>query len=159
MPNATLNSSLITPLKSAVTINHTQRLPPNNLQPMRVIMAITAMFIHFFIFAPFFCFICGFLEVRELKFQQFLSLMNPTFFYMRLSHRIGRFRFRGINGVALRICKVSAPNTTSCGVWRFCALRLAAHLAYPSKERQYLCLCNEITDSDRRNTMPIVADE
>ncbi|MFI3318871.1 MAG: hypothetical protein SNG38_07790 [Rikenellaceae bacterium] len=32
---------------------------------------------------------------------------------MRLSHRIGRFRFRGIDGVALRICKVSAPNTTS----------------------------------------------
>ncbi len=43
-----------------------------------------------------------------VKFPLFLPLRESDIFFMRLFYRVGRFRFRGINGVGFRAYKVIA---------------------------------------------------
>jgi len=83
-------------------------------------------------------------RVREFRFiKLYLALVNPTFFYMRLS--VGRsFRFGSRKRVGFRESKVYEKNTLWTEYCRKIFIRTARlDLAFTSRSRKYLCSRND----------------
>lgn len=111
--NAMVKTKRIMNLPAIIPTNHHQKLPPKRVEPATATSANTAIL---YLFIPCFhhcCFFKVYADSRGegVEFQLFyLPLGYPTFFYAFFC-RVGRFRFRGDNGVGFRTNKVYEKNT------------------------------------------------
>lgn len=108
--NAMVKSKRITNLPAAIPTNHHQKLPPKSAEPATATSAQTAILYLVFIAVVFLKFM-RILEVRELSFNYYLPLVNPTFFLCVFPS--GRsFSFQRLSkGAGFRTNKVYGKNT------------------------------------------------
>lgn len=107
--NAMVKTKRIMNLPAIIPTNHHQKLPQKWLNLLRQRVPIL-LFYTLFSSLLFFKFM-RIQEVRELSFNYFICLSVIRLFFYASFCRVGRFRFRGDNGVGFRTNKVYEKNT------------------------------------------------
>ena len=111
-------------LPAIIPTNHHQKLPPKMVEPATATSANTAILYLVFIAVVFLKFM-RIQEVRELSFNYFICLSVIRLFFYASFCRVGRFRFRGDNGVGFRTNKVYEKNTLRTKYGRKIFIRIA----------------------------------